>query len=99
MIRFKIKEMMAKKEYELGRRLTIGEVAEATDIHRMTLSKMCLSYLLNNDRLLDATKVPTKKPKFACFNEHKPVQLSMNRLGTFSYDHRLRTGQHPGSAS
>lgn len=40
MIRFKIKEMMAKKEYELGRRLTIGEVAEATDIHRMTLSKM-----------------------------------------------------------
>ncbi len=40
MIRFKIKEMMARKEYELGRRLTIGEVAEATDIHRMTLSKM-----------------------------------------------------------
>lgn len=40
MIRFKIKELMAKKEYALGRRLTIGEVAEATDIHRMTLSKM-----------------------------------------------------------
>lgn len=40
MIRFKIKEMMAKREYELGRRLTIGEVADATDIHRMTLSKM-----------------------------------------------------------
>lgn len=40
MIRFKIKEMMAKKEYVLGRRLTIGEVAGATDIHRMTLSKM-----------------------------------------------------------
>jgi putative transcriptional regulator len=39
-IRFKIKEMMAKREYELGRRLTIGEVADATDIHRMTLSKM-----------------------------------------------------------
>lgn len=40
MIRFKIKELMAKKEYALGRRLTIGEVAEATEIHRMTLSKM-----------------------------------------------------------
>lgn len=40
MILFKIKELMAKKEYELGRRLTIGEVSKNTAIHRMTLSKM-----------------------------------------------------------
>lgn len=40
MIRFKIKELIAKKEYDLGRRLTISEVSDATGIHRMTLSKM-----------------------------------------------------------
>lgn len=54
---------------------------------------------LKNDRLLDATKVPIKHPQSTCFYDQKPVQLSMNRLGTFSYDHRLRTGQHPRSAS
>ena len=40
MLRFKIKEMIANKEFAEGRRITIGEVAEATGIHRMTLSKM-----------------------------------------------------------
>lgn len=40
MLRFKIKEMIAKKEFAEGRRVTISEVAEATGIHRMTLSKM-----------------------------------------------------------
>lgn len=40
MLRFKIKEMIAKKEFAEGRRVTIGEVAEAAGIHRMTLSKM-----------------------------------------------------------
>ncbi len=40
MLRFKIKEMIAKKEFEEGRRITITEIAEATGIHRMTLSKM-----------------------------------------------------------
>lgn len=40
MLRFKIKEMIAKKEFDDGRRITINEIAEATDIHRMTLSKM-----------------------------------------------------------
>lgn len=40
MIRFKIKELMAKKEFADDRRLTIGEVAAAAGIHRMTLSKM-----------------------------------------------------------
>jgi putative transcriptional regulator len=40
MLRFKIKEMIAKKEFAEGRRITIGEVAEAAGIHRMTLSKL-----------------------------------------------------------
>lgn len=40
MIRFKIKELMARKEFADERRLTIGEVAGAAGIHRMTLSKM-----------------------------------------------------------
>ncbi|WP_346799451.1 helix-turn-helix transcriptional regulator (plasmid) [Halomonas sp. Bachu 37] len=40
MIRFKIKEMIAKKEFSEDRRITIGEVAAAAGIHRMTLSKM-----------------------------------------------------------
>jgi DNA-binding Xre family transcriptional regulator len=40
MLRFKIKEMIAKKEFSEGRRITIGEVAEAAGIHRMTLSKL-----------------------------------------------------------
>ncbi len=40
MLRFKIKEMIAKKEFVLGQRITIGEVAKAAGIHRMTLSKM-----------------------------------------------------------
>ena len=40
MLRFKIKEMIAKKEFADARRITISEIAEATSIHRMTLSKM-----------------------------------------------------------
>ena len=40
MLRFKIKEMIAKKEFAEDRRVTIAEIAEAAGIHRMTLSKM-----------------------------------------------------------
>lgn len=40
MLRFKIKELIAKKEFEEGRRITLIEIAEVTGIHRMTLSKM-----------------------------------------------------------
>ena len=32
--------MIGKKEFDEGRRITIGEVAEAAGIHRMTLSKL-----------------------------------------------------------
>lgn len=40
MLRFKLKEMIAKKEFAEARRVTIGEVAQSTGIHRMTLSKL-----------------------------------------------------------
>ena len=40
MLRFKIKEMIARREFEEGRRITIAEVAEGAGIHRVTLSKM-----------------------------------------------------------
>jgi putative transcriptional regulator len=40
MLRFKLKEMIAKKEFADDRRITIGEIAEKVGVHRMTLSKM-----------------------------------------------------------
>lgn len=40
MFRFKIKDLISKKEFAEDKRITIGEVAEQTNIHRMTLSKM-----------------------------------------------------------
>lgn len=40
MIRFRLNEMISEKSFQEGRRITIGEVATATGINRMTLSKM-----------------------------------------------------------
>ena len=40
MIRFKLKQQIADLEFREKRRVTIQEVAEATGINRMTLSKM-----------------------------------------------------------
>ena len=40
MIRFKLKELIALKEREEGRRIGLQEIADATDIHRTTLSKL-----------------------------------------------------------
>jgi DNA-binding Xre family transcriptional regulator len=40
MIRFKLAEMIEKKQFAEGRRLTIGEIATATGLNRMTLSKI-----------------------------------------------------------
>lgn len=53
MLRFKLKEMIAKKEFEEGRRITIAEVAEGADIHRVTLSKMInrRGFTTNTDHL------------------------------------------------
>ena len=38
--RFHLKELIAEKEFKEGRRITLVEVADATDLNRMTLSKV-----------------------------------------------------------
>ena len=40
MIRFRIKEQIAEKEFREGRVITMTEIANATDVHRMTLSRI-----------------------------------------------------------
>ncbi len=40
MIRFKLAEQIEKKQFSLGRRVTIQEVAAEAQINRMTLSKI-----------------------------------------------------------
>lgn len=40
MIRFKLGEMIEKKQFAEGRRVTINEVASNTGLNRMTLSKI-----------------------------------------------------------
>lgn len=40
MLRFKLKEMIAKKEFSEDRQITLKEVAAETGINRMTLSKI-----------------------------------------------------------
>ena len=40
MIRYRIPELLAEIRFEEGRRVTLTELAEATNISRVTLSKM-----------------------------------------------------------
>ncbi|MQY52392.1 helix-turn-helix transcriptional regulator [Rhodocyclus tenuis] len=40
MLRFRLKELIAEKEFREGRVVTLVEIAGATGIHRMTLSKL-----------------------------------------------------------
>jgi DNA-binding Xre family transcriptional regulator len=40
MIRFRLSELIADKQFREGRRITLIEVANATGINRMTLSRM-----------------------------------------------------------
>ena len=40
MLRFKIKQLLEKREFDENRRITINELAESTGINRMTLSKI-----------------------------------------------------------
>ena len=40
MLRFKIKQLLEKREFDENRRITINELAETTGINRMTLSKI-----------------------------------------------------------
>jgi DNA-binding Xre family transcriptional regulator len=41
MLRFKVKELLAKKEFKEKRLISLTEVALATGMNRMTLSKIC----------------------------------------------------------
>ena len=75
MIRFRLKELMADKEFQERRVITISEVAQSTGINRMTLSKIanhpgCNTGTENLDRLCDffgckleelAQHIPEKK--------------------------------------
>lgn len=40
MIRFRLKELIADKEFNDGKRITYEDIAKATGIHRTTLSKI-----------------------------------------------------------
>ncbi len=40
MIRFRLKELIAEKEFQEGRNITFEEVARETGIHRTTLSRI-----------------------------------------------------------
>jgi putative transcriptional regulator len=40
MIRFRLSELIADAQFKTGRRITLLEIAEATGINRMTLSRM-----------------------------------------------------------
>ena len=40
MIRYRIQELLAEKQFRDGRRVTLMELSEATGISRVTLSKM-----------------------------------------------------------
>jgi putative transcriptional regulator len=40
MIRYRIQELLAEKQFRDGRRVTMTELSEATGISRVTLSKM-----------------------------------------------------------
>lgn len=40
MIRFRIQELLAEKQFRDGRKVTISELSEATGINRGTLSRM-----------------------------------------------------------
>lgn len=55
-IRYRLKELIADREFREGRRITVEEVASATGIHRTTLSKIankrgCNTTTDNLDRL------------------------------------------------
>lgn len=39
-IRFKLQELMAEKQFREGKKITVKEISEATGINRATLSKM-----------------------------------------------------------
>jgi putative transcriptional regulator len=66
MIRFRLKELIADKEYRERRIITITEIAEQTGINRMTLSKIanhpgCNTGTDNIDRLCNYFGCPVEQ--------------------------------------
>lgn len=61
MLRFKLKERMADKEFRERRRVTLIEVAEATGIGRITLSRM-----LNHSNSVRSDTLDRLCTYFAC---------------------------------
>ena len=55
MIRFRLKELIAEKSFNEGRRISVEEVAKMSGIHRTTLSKIAnkIGYSTTTD-ILDA---------------------------------------------
>lgn len=53
MLRFRLKELLAEKQFQEGRLITMTEVGEATGIHRLTLSKIAnrRGYVARTDSL------------------------------------------------
>lgn len=75
MIRFKLGEMIEKKQFTEGRRVTINEVATSTGLNRMTLSK-----ILNQKGYGTGTETVDRLCQyFACkvedLMEHVPEEL------------------------
>ena len=40
MLRFRLRELIAEKQFQEGKRVTLEEITSATGIHRTTLSKI-----------------------------------------------------------
>lgn len=66
MIRFRLKELIADREFHTGKRLTFEEIGSATGIHRTTLSKIANQRGYNTttdnlDKLCDYFGCPIEK--------------------------------------
>lgn len=53
MIRFRLKELMADKEFAVDRHITFEKISRETGTHRTTLSRIAnkKGYITNTDRL------------------------------------------------
>jgi len=65
-IRFRLKELIADREFHAGKRITFEEIADATGIHRTTLSKLANQRGYNTttgnlDKLCDFFECPIEK--------------------------------------
>lgn len=72
MIRYKLAEQIEKKQFSEGRRITVQEIAEATGINRMTLSK-----ILNQRGYSTGTDILDK----LCAYFDCPIEALVERVG------------------